>query len=598
MEPMELIVAIATIVGTIAAVIGIIPILRQRRKKHPTLEEISTERLRVLAVIPSPVLGPKGDTPPNARLDIWKEWQNLEEAVKEPHPDGRGKPIALTRLLPPTRDRLRRALADCDVVHFAGHGTTSALLLETEHGREELVSSEDFAKLFAGSQVKLVVMSACNSHKTAGALHKAGIPAVICTQESVLDTVALRFATHFYADLTDGKPFVGALETAKGVITREFGAADARNFTLVGKGKPRLKRPANPAEGALADLGEPKLQGTLERHGDMVNRGAELVKISEYLERSSTRLVIIHGIGGIGKSYIAADAAHRNAWRFPDGILWITLKGRSNFQLEELCRNICYLFDIEPSETQLEPQAHAKVSGSRCLLVIDNAESIPVDERPRIARFLGSLDVARGSKVILTARERMAAFNELDGALPLEPKIFADDHAEQLLKQEAVRQELWEPLRGRVAEFIACGRGHPFLLTRSVRWAKGRGVEPVLRELKRLKGRDVEAAAEELVGRMAAELSQEADDVLRRMPIFEGGGDEAALHAVCGENGEKGVPELIQRGLLDYDQGTKRYTLQPLVLDYVREKMKLGANDERTARGRHAAHYLTAAALF
>ncbi len=367
---MEIIVAIATIVGTIAGVIAIIPVLRQWREKRPTTEEILTERLRVLAVISAPVLGSVGDVPPAMRLDIWREWQNLADAIKAPHPDGRGKPIALTRLMPPTSDRLRRALAGCDVLHFCGHGTASGLLLETEYGREDTVSSEDFAALFAGSKVKLVVLSACESNHTAKVLRKAGVPAVIATRERVSDDVAHRFASHFYAELTDGKPFAAALKTAQSAIARQYGTEAAQNFTLLVKVKSRLKMPAKPAECPLVDLGEPECIG-LPTHLGMVNRGAELVGISERFEQAGTRLVSIHGIGGIGKSHIAAEAAHRNAWRFPDGILWLRVEGEA-FQLADLCRHIGYLLDFKTeglSEEQLRHQALMAIRTRQCLII-------------------------------------------------------------------------------------------------------------------------------------------------------------------------------------------------------------------------------------
>jgi hypothetical protein len=200
---MEIIIAI---VGTVFTIIGVIIAYFQLRgdRKQPTTVEIQTDRLKVLAVIPAPVLGAVGNNPPAVRLDIWKEWQNLEEAIREIDPNtGEGKPIELTRLLPPTRDRLLRALASCDVLHFSGYGTESGLLMETEHGREDLITSDDFAKLFADSKVKLVVLSACKSVKTAEALRKAGAPAVIATQESVPDNVGKLFASRFYAELTE-----------------------------------------------------------------------------------------------------------------------------------------------------------------------------------------------------------------------------------------------------------------------------------------------------------------------------------------------------------------------------------------------------------
>ncbi|MBM3242949.1 CHAT domain-containing protein, partial [Candidatus Poribacteria bacterium] len=589
---MEIIIAI---VGTVFTIISVIIAYFQLRgdRKQPKIVEIQTERLKVLAVIPAPVLRAVGNNPPAVRLDIWKEWQNLEDAIREPNPNtGKGKPIKLTRLLPPTRDRLQRALANCDVLHFSGHGTESGLLMETEHGREELIKSDDFAKLFADSKVKLVVLSACKSVKTAEALRKAGAPAVIATRESVPDNVAKLFSSRFYAELTDGKPFAAALESAQAVVERKYGAKAAQNFTLLGKGKSRLKMPKNPADKPIIDFGEPENIG-LPANLCMVDRGAELVEISERFEQANTRLVCIHGIGGIGKSHIAIEAAHRNAWRFPDGIIWLKAE-TPQFQLADICRNIAYLLKIEQkeiSEEQLRHKALDAISAHKCLIILDNAETIPPDERKQIAGFLRGFDPRRGSKALVTSRAAIAEFEQLDGASPLHSVgKFEDIHATQLLYEEAMRRNLWTEIKSKVTEFLQHGRGHPFLLSRSVAWAKDRGIEPALRDLAQLKG-GAEEAAKELVGKMVDGLNEPGRCVLRVMPIFEGGADNEAISAVCGEIADEGIRELTQSGLPNYDHGAKRYSLHLLVADYVIANMQLEGDEELTARKKHAQHY-------
>jgi len=601
---MEIIIAI---IGAVAAVIAVIltwPSFRlawrqwRTDRKQPKDVEIETNRLKVLAVIPAPVLGAEGNNPPAVRLDIWKEWQNLEAAIRELNPStGRGKPIELRRLLPPTRDRLRRALENCDVVHFSGHGTESglptpgpsqegSLLMETEHGREDLITSDAFADLFADSKVKLVVLSACKSNNTAEALRKAGVPAVIATQESVPDNVGKLFASRFYAELTNGKTFATALEIAQSAIEQEYGSEAAQNFTLLGKKKSHLKMPKPPAEEPEIHLGEPKNRG-LTRNVCMVNRGVELVEISEKFDQASTRLVCIHGIGGIGKSHIAIEAAHRNAWRFPDGILWLKVE-TPEFQLEDICRNIAYLLELgqeEMSEEQLRHKALDAISKHKCLIILDNAEIIQQDERKRIAGFLGGFDPSHGSKALVTSRAVITEFEHLDGATPLPyVRIFDDVHAGQLLYEEAIRRNLWIQIKSKVNEFLQHCRGHPFLLSRSVAWAKDRGVEPALRDLASLKG-DAEEASKELVGRMTEDLNEPGRCVLRIMPIFEVDADEAAINAVCGEIADEGIRELTRSGLLDFDHEVKRYSLHQLVADYVTANMPLEYDEERTAPG-------------
>ena len=129
-----------TIIGTVAAVTAVLgwPSFRltwrqwRADRKQPKTVEIQTERLKVLAVIPAPVLVAEGNNPPAVLSDTWKEWQNLEAAIREPNPNtSSGKPIELKRLLPPTRDRLRRALANFDIVHFSGHDSETEFLGKT-----------------------------------------------------------------------------------------------------------------------------------------------------------------------------------------------------------------------------------------------------------------------------------------------------------------------------------------------------------------------------------------------------------------------------------------------------------------------------------
>jgi tetratricopeptide (TPR) repeat protein len=231
----------------------------------------------------------------------------------------------------------------------------------------------------------------------------------------------------------------------------------------------------------------------------------------------------------------------------------------------------------------------------KCLIILDNVETIPPDERKRISGFLGGFDPRRGSKALVTSRAAIAEFEQLDGAVPLHSVgKFEELHATQLLYEEAMRRNLWTEIKSKVNEFLQHGRGHPFLLSRSVAWAKDRGVEPALRDLAQLKG-DAEEASQELVGKMVDGLNEPGRCVLRVMPLFEGGADEEAINAVCGEIADEGIRELTQSGLLDYGHQMKRYSLHQLVADYVIANMPLEGNEERTARQRHAQHYAKAA---
>ncbi|SCL22084.1 AAA ATPase domain-containing protein [Micromonospora pallida] len=114
--------------------------------------------LRVLAVFPLP-----NDTAP---LGLRAERLAVEDVVRRAV--AAGQPVELTCLqYGVTRHTLRRVVAggDWDVVHVAGHGQHSGLLLEDEAGGSDPVSSDDLVELLSplAGRTALVVLGCCSS---------------------------------------------------------------------------------------------------------------------------------------------------------------------------------------------------------------------------------------------------------------------------------------------------------------------------------------------------------------------------------------------------------------------------------------------------
>jgi CHAT domain len=75
-----------------------------------------------------------------------------------------------------TRERLEEVMLEeegWDVVHISGHGLPAGVLLEREDGSHDLVSSRELVGLLeeAAAQVKMVVMSSCESAALTAAEH-------------------------------------------------------------------------------------------------------------------------------------------------------------------------------------------------------------------------------------------------------------------------------------------------------------------------------------------------------------------------------------------------------------------------------------------
>ncbi|MDX8141205.1 tetratricopeptide repeat protein [Lentzea sp. BCCO 10_0061] len=91
---------------------------------------------------------------------------------------------------------------------------------------------------------------------------------------------------------------------------------------------------------------------------------------------------VISGAGGIGKSWLALHWAHRNAARFPDGQLFVDLRGFSPgsapMDPAAAVRGFLDALGVEPSRLPADPHAQAAmfrglVADRRVLLVLDNA---------------------------------------------------------------------------------------------------------------------------------------------------------------------------------------------------------------------------------
>ncbi|WBB78409.1 BTAD domain-containing putative transcriptional regulator [Micromonospora sp. WMMD882] len=153
---------------------------------------------------------------------------------------------------------------------------------------------------------------------------------------------------------------------------------------------------------------------------EFVGRRAELAAVRDIsvtdTSETAVPVVTIEGMAGVGKTRLAVHAAHRLTGAYPDGQLYVDLRGftadAAPADPAEVLESLLRLLGVPASSVPATVEARAAVfrdrlSGQRVLLVLDNA----ADE----AQLLPLLPTGPGCLVIVTSRRSLA----VDGAHPI-----------------------------------------------------------------------------------------------------------------------------------------------------------------------------------
>jgi tetratricopeptide (TPR) repeat protein len=142
----------------------------------------------------------------------------------------------------------------------------------------------------------------------------------------------------------------------------------------------------------------------------------------------------INGAAGIGKTTLALHWAHRVADRYPDGQLYVNLRGfdphNSPMQPAEAIRGFLAAFGVNPAGLPPSSEAQAALyrsilAGRQMLMVLDNA--LDTDQvRPL-------LPGSPGCMVVVTSRNRLTGLVATEGAYPVHLNLLTPDEARELL---------------------------------------------------------------------------------------------------------------------------------------------------------------------
>jgi hypothetical protein len=159
------------------------------------------------------------------RLEVAKEWSGIAEVIAPALHAGRLAalpPLPEGATLSALLAALRRTV---DLWHFAGHGYEQGLAFVTAAGQEHRVEAGMLGQMLAGEGVRLAVLNACRAGagggqaaSVAGALVRAGLPAVVAMQTEIYDDAALAFAGAFYDAIALGHGVDRSLTAARKAI--------------------------------------------------------------------------------------------------------------------------------------------------------------------------------------------------------------------------------------------------------------------------------------------------------------------------------------------------------------------------------------------
>jgi tetratricopeptide (TPR) repeat protein len=283
--------------------------------------------LRIVVTIAAP------DNGGGAVLDYERELRNVIAAVRS----ARAGQAQVRVVAFASTAAIRAALAEepAHVLHLSGHGEPGTLILEDDQGEARAVDADTFLEeaIPAGAMPPVISLAACYTAAPSGAdsvsfaarLAERGASVVIGTETSVTDRYATQLFARVYAELA-ASPVPDAvravadarraiqhhLSTSPDKRDRELAELDEWSVVTVQAASGSV-RVFDPAIVEFPDRpGSRSVGGLLAREvGEFVGRRREQRRLPHELLSTGTAGVVLQGLGGVGKTTLAAEITRR-----------------------------------------------------------------------------------------------------------------------------------------------------------------------------------------------------------------------------------------------------------------------------------------------
>ena len=334
-----------------------------------------------------------------------------------------------------------------------------------------------------------------------------------------------------------------------------------------------------------------------------IGRERELNEIAQHLNDPTCRLLTLVGLGGIGKSRLALQAALEHSDEFADGAYFVPLAPISSAALiiPTIAESLKFSFfgQLDP-KTQLLNFLREK----HALLVLDNFEHV-IDGAGLLIEILAN---ALRLKIIVTSRERLNLRAEQpfevngldypDMAGATVPHI--DGFSAVQLFEQAARRVNWsfaltleqESCAVRICQLV---EGMPLAVELAAAWTRVIACDEIVHEIARsfdvlstaLGGLpDRHRSLRVLFDYSWKLLNEEERNVFSRLSVFRGGFPREAAEQVAGAT-LRLLAALVDASFLRRTPAG-RYEIHELLRQYGEEKL---SESEASTRDRHCAYY-------
>jgi predicted ATPase len=344
-------------------------------------------------------------------------------------------------------------------------------------------------------------------------------------------------------------------------------------------------------------------------------RQQESARLVDFLSRRTVSLVTLAGPGGVGKTRLAIEVAHRMAGVFAQDICFVELAGVADEKSVD---------DAVAAALRLPTNTGRSSTGAildylrdkSMLLVLDNCEHLV----KACARLVQTLCRDAAGLTVLTT-SRIPLHLDEEHVVRLEPFTTPTiNDMERLTVAEALSFDSVQLFTNRAAQSLLQFTLSEANVLAVVRICQQLDGIPLAIEIAAAHARalPIEAIAERLdrrfdwLNRQVGEslprqrtlhtlidwsyelLSARERSVLRRLAVFAGGWTLEAAEAVCtpGELCPESLAELVDHSLVVFgaDAKRQRYSMHETIRQFAQEQLR-GNDQEAEARERHARYY-------
>jgi len=333
-----------------------------------------------------------------------------------------------------------------------------------------------------------------------------------------------------------------------------------------------------------------------------VGREDELRRLAAWLEGDESRLLTLTGPGGVGKTRLALEAAHRESRRFPGGVFFVDLSRVEDSAL--LADALCDGLGLGAPRRDALRAACEALRTRQALLVLDNFEHL-VDSAGDVVRLLLQCPRVRA---LATSRVPLRVLGESVFRVPpmRVPRGAEVAESVELFLRRAGAHAGWSPeAEGMEAIAALCRRldGLPLALEIAAAHAGHMSVARIAAELESddrfyravlTGGTGRTQSLHSAISWSYAGLSPEAQRACRELSVFRGGFTlERALEVSGVADLPQAVEELCDRSLLQFEQSPRgpRYRMMEPIRMFASARAR-DAGESDSCAERHAACFL------